>query len=135
MGIFGILTQKVDDWLLGAILITISLGFFLWSFAAVFTGYNDTDKERMAFPRWHYRRIIPYTFDFWLGSTLMLIVVGLYAYLGFVVLYDGEGTSVAWLLYFLVALGCFSAAMRHWARDRIVEGRAHWHVDEYPELS
>ena len=108
------LGQDVSDLETGTAFLVLALVLLFWGVSLVATEY------RAAWRRWGgWRRLLPPTFSWWLGVVL-LYLMGLCGYLGWVVLVTPETGVPRWApFYFVSAAIAAVIAFRMWARESL----------------
>lgn len=108
---------EVPDTLAGISLTTIALVTLIWGTVAIVAAYDHHGRSDL--PRWHWRRWIPLSFEFFLGTFLVISDAGIYTILGVSILRESDGLDVWAFVYVLICAALALAAFGCWARERM----------------
>src|SRR5688572_18894851 len=111
----------INDDGVGLGLLVIGLVFLVFGSTLIFASYKKHDERRMRYPRWHHRRFMAYSFEFWLGLSLIMSVAIIDITLGLIILRTPGTVSVGWVVFFAIAVVATLASAKHWARDNLPE--------------
>lgn len=102
-------------------LLMIGLVFLVFGVTLVFAAYEKRDHHRLQYPRWHHKRFMAYSFEFWLGNSMLMGVAVVDMVLGFTILRTPGEVAVGWIVFFVIAVFSTLMAAKHWARDNLPE--------------